>query len=65
MPDHLVAPFLVAGSLVALEIEDDASPGDALNIYAAHRRDRSLGPAGRWLLSALQERLAVEKVASD
>lgn len=57
MPEHLVADALADGRLVALEIEDDPTPPDGLVIHAAHRRDRALGPAGRWLLDALRERL--------
>lgn len=57
MPDHVVAAPLAAGRLVPLAIEDDAAPPDALTIYAAHRRDHEVGPAGRWLLETLQSRL--------
>ncbi len=59
MPDHLVAAPIVEGRLVVLDIEDDATPGEELVIYAAHRRDRALGPAGRWLLDRLRQRLAI------
>jgi DNA-binding transcriptional LysR family regulator len=58
MPDHLVAAPIAASQLVSLSIEDDPAPRDALTIYAAHRRDHILGPAGRWLLDMLQSRLA-------
>lgn len=58
MPDHLVAEPLADNRLVHLPIENDRAPGDALTIYAAHRRDRVLGPAGRWLLDALRDQLA-------
>ena len=60
MPEHVVASPISEGKLVALMIEDDASPRDALTIYAAHRRDRVLGQAGRWLLDTLQDRLSTE-----
>ncbi|WP_151985403.1 LysR family transcriptional regulator [Rhizobium sp. EC-SD404] len=59
MPDHLVETLIGQGRMVRLSIDDDPSPRDALTIYAAHRRDRILGPAGRWLLDELQERLAL------
>ncbi len=59
MPEHLVAAPIAEGKLVALTIEDDPAPGEGLVIYAAHRRDRALGPAGRWLLDRLRQRLAV------
>ena len=57
MPEHLVAGALADGRLVALEIEDDTAPVEGLTIFAAHRRDRALGPAGRWLLDALRRNL--------
>ncbi len=56
MPEHLVASHLSARRLVALKIKDDPTPRDALTIYAAHRRDQLLGPAGRWLLETLERR---------
>lgn len=57
MPEHLVAELLQAGRLAALEIQDDPTPRDGLTIYAAHPRNRVLGPAGRWLLDDLRRRL--------
>jgi DNA-binding transcriptional LysR family regulator len=57
MPEHIVAEQIAAKKLVRLRIEDDPAPRDALTIYAAHRRDHLLGPAGRWLLKTLQTRL--------
>ncbi len=65
MPEHFVAGPLAEGRLVALRIEDDQTPGDGLTIYAAHRRDRVLGPAGRWLLNALRQRLTADDAAID
>ena len=59
MPQHLVAEHIAAGRLVALELEERASQGEALTIHVAHPRDRALGPAGRWLLDELRRR-AVE-----
>jgi DNA-binding transcriptional LysR family regulator len=58
MPEHLVAAPLAARKLVSLKIDDDPKPPDALTIYAAHRRDQRVGPAGRWLLDTLQSRLS-------
>ena len=55
MPEHLVAPSLADGRLVRLAIEADTAPADGLTVYAAHRRDRTLGPAGRWLLDAMRK----------
>ena len=57
MPDHLVAEPIAAGRLSAIRIEQDPTPSEGLLIYAAHRRDRAVGPAGRWLLDDLTRRL--------
>ncbi len=57
MPEHLVADAIARGRLVWLDVEDDPTPQDGLPIYAAHRRDRLLGTAGRWLLNDLRQRL--------
>lgn len=57
MPNHLVAELIANGSLVALQIENDSSPREGLTIYAAHKRSRGLGHAGRWLLDDLRSRL--------
>lgn len=59
MPGHLVSDLLADGRLVELGIVDDTAPRAGLTIYAAHRRDRALGPAGRWLLDTLRQRLAI------
>ena len=59
MPDHLIAAPIAEAKLVPLRIEDDPTPLQGLVIYAAHRRDRALGPAGRWLLDTLRQRLAI------
>lgn len=59
MPDHLVSAPIADGRLVALEIVDDPTPDEGLTIYAAHKRDHALGPAGRWLLDRLRQRLAL------
>jgi DNA-binding transcriptional LysR family regulator len=59
MPEHLVATPIAEGRLVPLEMENDTTPGEGLTIYAAHRRDHALGPAGRWLLDRLRQRLAI------
>jgi DNA-binding transcriptional LysR family regulator len=57
MPEHLVSDLIRDGRLVTIEIRDDPTPAEGLTIYAAHKRDRVLGPAGRWLLDELRERL--------
>lgn len=58
MPEHLVAAPLADGRLVEVPIEDDSAPPDGLIIHAAHRRDRTPGPAARRLLDTLRARLA-------
>jgi DNA-binding transcriptional LysR family regulator len=59
MPEHLVAPYLADGRLVALAIESDpARATGPLTIYAAHMRNRAVGRAGSWLLHELRSRLA-------
>ena len=65
MPEHLVAAPLEEGRLIALRVEDDATPGDGPIIYAAHRRDRVVGPAGRWLLDTLRQRLTADFTSGD
>lgn len=57
MPAHLVAAPIAAGQLQLLRIVDDPTPRKGLTMYAAHMRHRTLGPAGRWLLAQLRERL--------
>ncbi len=54
MPSHLVEPMIADGRLVALDIEHDDPRSRDLVLYAGHRADRALGPAGRWLLEALR-----------
>lgn len=55
MPDQLVASSITSGALTTIEIQDDPTPPEGLTIYAAHRRDRTLGLAGRWLLDELRK----------
>jgi len=56
MPRHLVAEDLAAGRLIALEPDrwegSDRMP--SLPAVIAHRKDKSLGPAGRWLFERLK-----------
>lgn len=58
MPEHLVTKPIAERRLVALAIDNDTAPTEGLTIYAAHRRDRSLGIGGRWLLDTLRKRLS-------
>ncbi len=60
MPEHLVAAPIAEGTLVPLRIHDDTAPQQGLTIYAAHKRDRILGPAGRWLLDDLTRRVTAD-----
>lgn len=57
MPAQFVHATIASGRLQRLELEEDPTPSDGLTIYAAHKRDRALGPAGRWLLDELRTRL--------
>ncbi|WP_414690592.1 LysR substrate-binding domain-containing protein [Novosphingobium sp. UBA1939] len=57
MPDHVVAAPIARGQVVRFQIEDDPTPREGLTIYAAHRRDRGLGPGGRRLCDELRQRL--------
>lgn len=57
MPEHLIAGAVAMGALKVIEIQDDPTPREGLTIHAAHKRERVLGPAGRWLLDDLQRRL--------
>ncbi len=57
MPVHLVESAIATGKLKKIEIRDDPTPHDGITIYAAHKRDRVLGLAGRWLLEELKQRL--------
>lgn len=60
MPSHIAEPLVEAGQLVLLSIEDERIvPSTRLLIYAAHLRDKPLGPVGRWLLEDLRGRLRV------
>jgi len=54
MPLHLVEGHLRDGTLKKLPIEDPAILPGSIPIYAAHQRDRPLGPAARSLLEDLQ-----------
>jgi DNA-binding transcriptional LysR family regulator len=66
MPEHLVAADLAAGRLKRIcarppreEGTDSVLPDDAIVVplCAAHRRIAPPGPAGRWFLQRLQDRL--------
>lgn len=55
MPAHVVEADLTNGRLVKLTTIEgpNRSVGTHIPTAAVHRRDRSLGPAGRWLLARL------------
>lgn len=59
MPAHLVAEDLAAGRLKRIAIQSDNAGDDfiTLPLCSAYHRDRPPGPAGRWLLDHLSERL--------
>lgn len=52
-PIDLMQADLASGALRQFSIEDDSDQPEGPIIFAAHRRDRVLGPAGRWLLDRL------------
>lgn len=59
MPMPMIAADLAAGRLVELTVERGVWPeGDQLTMYALHRRDAPPGPAGRWLIARLRDRVA-------
>ncbi|NSX55178.1 LysR family transcriptional regulator [Parasulfitobacter algicola] len=60
MPDHLIAKALSEGRLVLLDIEDDNAPQQGPPIYAAHMRDKTIGPAARWFLDAMREFMMID-----
>ena len=57
MPVHVVEADIDDGSLVTLDLE--SLRGDALaeTLLAVHRADEPPGPAGRWLIDTLRQRL--------
>ncbi len=57
MPSHMVVDDLRAGRLVQLKVAswDGADRMPRLPTVLARRRDRALGPAGRWLLGRLNK----------
>ncbi|MEM1264394.1 MAG: LysR family transcriptional regulator [Pseudomonadota bacterium] len=57
MPDHIVAPYVAAGRLVEIEIARDDVNAKDIPVYVAQRADRTLGPAGKWLLDRFVEDL--------
>ncbi|MBN8534391.1 MAG: LysR family transcriptional regulator [Rhizobiales bacterium] len=57
VPLHLVADDLAAGRLVQLDIATRADELMRVGLFAIHRLDSPPGPAGQWLINALQERL--------
>ena len=60
MPKHIVEPMLSDGRLTLLETHDQRiMPSTRLLIYAAHIRDKPLGPVGTWLLAHLRQRLVI------
>lgn len=56
MPRHMIADDLATGRLVALDLPEGRST--AYPLWAAWRRDCRPGPAAKWMLDALAERLA-------
>ena len=57
MPLHTVVDDFAAGRLVKLLIEDVPPEGLMLPMFAVYRTASPPGPAGRWLIEQLKERL--------
>ena len=51
LPEHVVAPELAAGSLVALDVPEFEA--DSLDLFAVRRRDRPRGPVQQALWRGL------------
>jgi DNA-binding transcriptional LysR family regulator len=58
VPAHLVADDLAAGRLVELTLASRAPELMRADLFAIHRTDLSLGPAGRWLIAQLRHALS-------
>jgi DNA-binding transcriptional LysR family regulator len=60
VPLHMVYEDLAQGRLVRLDIS--ARPDQAMTVplFAIHRTDTGLGPAGRWLVTRLAGALAID-----
>jgi DNA-binding transcriptional LysR family regulator len=54
VPAHLAADDLAAGRLVELTLASRAPELMRADLFAVHRTDVSLGPAGRWLIERLR-----------
>ncbi len=58
MPAHMIGADLEAGRLVALDVDSSAWPnGNQILMFALHRHDAPPGPAARWLIERLQNRV--------
>ncbi len=58
VPAHMVVEDLAAGRLVELTLASRAPELMRADLFAIHRTDVSLGPAGRWLIAQLGHALA-------
>lgn len=58
MPLPMIGPDLAAGRLIELEVEEGLWPdGNQMAMFALHRRDTPPGPAARWLIARLRDRV--------
>lgn len=57
MPLHMVEAPLAAGQLVRLDVREWGPAPYAVPLFVIHRSSAPPGPAGRWLISALEARL--------
>lgn len=59
MPLPMIQTDLAAGRLVELRVEDGLWPdGNQMAMFALHRRDTPPGPAARWLIERLRDRVS-------
>ena len=57
MPLHVVEAEIEAGELVVLDLETLRDDALSETLYVLHRADEPPGPAGRWLIDRLRDRL--------
>lgn len=65
-PIHLVEGHIAAGRLKLLDFKAHHGRYLSMALHIAHERRKPLGPAGRWLVQDLRERLAIyERAGAD
>lgn len=59
MPRHFVEDDLRTGQLTELSLADRPLPTRSMSLFAIHRSDKPLGPAGQWVLDMLLHTVTV------